>query len=74
MITSVEEKRNKLHNRVVSFLRGYRTARQVAKRFGVSKVHAYRLIENVAERRSLETRMIRERPTGPLAEAYRTKR
>lgn len=74
MLTKSEIARNKLHGRVVRFLRGYKSARQVARGFRVSKVHAYRLIEHVGQRRQLQTRLIRERATGPLTTAYRVKR
>lgn len=60
-------------NRLVALLqREYLTARQVAQRLRCSRLFAYRKLNQLLEAGfSLRVKQIRERPTGPLAKAYR---
>lgn len=63
--------RNQIPPKAVEQLKRYTTARQLAKKAGVSKVHAYRLIELIGADHKLQMKLIREKPTGPLSKAYR---
>lgn len=63
--------RNQIPARALQQLKRYTTARQLARKAQVSKVHAYRLIELIGAEHALETTKIREKATGPLSVAYR---
>lgn len=65
---------NAVPAKAVALLKRYTTARKIAREVGVSKVHAYRILELIGEQRTLQMKLIREKPTGPLAKAYRFKR
>lgn len=66
-------KRNQIPPKAVEQLRQFTTARALARKAGVSKVHAYRLLELIGEKHPLQMKLIREKPTGPLSKAYRFK-
>lgn len=58
----------------MTLLRGnrYRTVRSLARDLRVSRIHVYRCLASIREVGiQVDERQVRERPTGPLARAFR---
>lgn len=55
----------------VRALKRFVTARGLAQRIGVSKIHAYRLLRKLSATYGLEVKSVRECSTGPKSLAYR---
>lgn len=61
---------NSTQKKALEKLRGFVTARQLAREVGVSRVNAYRIIRAIAAEHTLHTKRVRQNDTGPLAVAY----